>query len=480
MSVEDIPVLDSFRIVGLHGYKDLSIEFHGPARIIIAENGAGKTTILSALNAFLRADFDKFRGLSFDSMECHFHGSEKPLVLRRAHIPSVGDPNSESRIQEWARFVGEEADEVRRAILSLDEKDFSNFRSEPVLESIYYNSPLNAEEMIAGIRSIRADLDRNRSDELKILTQHIKEKVSGYEVLYLPTYRRVELPLAPREVARVLRRVQHMPPHLERQRLNQRSRSRGHQYPIQFGLADVEERLNEISSQIQRESSLGYRVISANIIDELLAAGRLAGVPGEASLPDIEALSLFFSRIGAAPVSSRSAERIDAIKALYDSGDIYQDAYDDLRYFLAKLSRVVDQTKGLEKNIETFVEKVNDYFKTSADEKLLVYDATRMKVKVQNLWTQEKVKFDDLSSGEKQVVSILAHLYLYTEKKIVLIDEPELSLSMDWQKRLLPDVINSPTCAQLLAITHSPFIFDNALDPFAGPLSIERRRKQGE
>jgi predicted ATPase len=62
-------------------------------------------------------------------------------------------------------------------------------------------------------------------------------------------------------------------------------------------------------------------------------------------------------------------------------------------------------------------------------------------------------------------------------QKIVLIDEPELSLSLDWQKHLLPDVINSPGCAQLLAITHSPFIFDNELDMYAGPMRIRKRKE---
>jgi predicted ATPase len=69
-------------------------------------------------------------------------------------------------------------------------------------------------------------------------------------------------------------------------------------------------------------------------------------------------------------------------------------------------------------------------------------------------------------------------LYLDPGKKIVLIDEPELSLSIDWQKRLLTDVISAPSCEQLLAITHSPFIFENELDPFAGPIKISRELKQ--
>jgi len=38
---------------------------------------------------------------------------------------------------------------------------------------------------------------------------------------------------------------------------------------------------------------------------------------------------------------------------------------------------------------------------------------------------------------------------------------------MTWQKQLLPDIINSKKCDFLLAVTHSPFIFDNELDMYA-------------
>ena len=35
---------------------------------------------------------------------------------------------------------------------------------------------------------------------------------------------------------------------------------------------------------------------------------------------------------------------------------------------------------------------------------------------------------------------------------------------MEWQKELLPDILNSGKCELLVAVTHSPFIFDNELD----------------
>ena len=66
------------------------------------------------------------------------------------------------------------------------------------------------------------------------------------------------------------------------------------------------------------------------------------------------------------------------------------------------------------------------------------------------------------------MLSIFSKLYLeQKEKCIILFDEPELSLSMKWQEHFLPDIMKSGKCSMLIAVTHSPFIFDNDYDKLA-------------
>src|SRR5690606_16383917 len=96
-----------------------------------------------------------------------------------------------------------------------------------------------------------------------------------------------------------------------------------------------------------------------------------------------------------------------------------------------------------------------------------------LSVSVRSVLSGVKVPLDSLSSGEKQMVSLFAKMFLYPKQKIVLIDEPELSLSLDWQTQILPDILASPTCHQLIAITHSPFVFENALEPFARAIDLK-------
>ena len=70
-------------------------------------------------------------------------------------------------------------------------------------------------------------------------------------------------------------------------------------------------------------------------------------------------------------------------------------------------------------------------------------------------------------------MSLFSKIYLEEHKSItVLFDEPELSLSIEWQKQLLPDIISSEKCKFLLAVTHSPFIFKNELDKYAVGMNI--------
>ena len=72
-----------------------------------------------------------------------------------------------------------------------------------------------------------------------------------------------------------------------------------------------------------------------------------------------------------------------------------------------------------------------------------------------------------LSSGEKQIVAIFAHLFLdNSQNQIIVIDEPELSLSVPWQRQFLRDIASNKGCGFLFAVTHSPFIYDNELLPF--------------
>jgi len=454
-------IIKRFRISGLHGYKDVEIVFTGPARVIIAENGAGKTTILAALYAFLKRDFYRLAKIRFDRIECDIAGHTKPLQVSKADLHGFEAAGSiDTELEKLSRFTSSSPAAIREAILGLDLGNIASFGETRILNEIYYTSPYDRDdflEILTTIRESAVEMPRALSET----NAKLSDLVGNFHLLYLPTYRRVEL-----SVPKIQRRT------VTGRRVREPESADG----IRYGLRDVQDRLAEILADIQKYSNSQYRTISAAIIDDALGGKINPTSYQSAKLPDIDALRLFFSRVE----SDRSKTgRLESLKHLYETGEIHHPDQLILRYFLSKLEAVVDRTKQLETNVERFVEQVNVYLSLSSDEKTLTYDSNVMRVVVKNVFNGEEIDLEALSSGEKQVISLFSHLYLEPGQKIVLIDEPELSLSLDWQKRLLPDVISSPGCAQLLAITHSPFIFDNDLDKYAGPMRIRRLGGKG-
>lgn len=71
---------------------------------------------------------------------------------------------------------------------------------------------------------------------------------------------------------------------------------------------------------------------------------------------------------------------------------------------------------------------------------------------------KEAIESDKLSAGEKQMLSFLSY-NIFSENTAIFIDEPELSLHVDWQRLLLPTLLEQATGNQFFIATHSPFIY---------------------
>ena len=70
----------------------------------------------------------------------------------------------------------------------------------------------------------------------------------------------------------------------------------------------------------------------------------------------------------------------------------------------------------------------------------------------------EAIASEKLSAGEKQMLSFLCY-NAFSGNATIFIDEPELSLHVDWQRLLLPTLLDQGTGNQFFIATHSPFIF---------------------
>lgn len=129
-------------------------------------------------------------------------------------------------------------------------------------------------------------------------------------------------------------------------------------------------------------------------------------------------------------------------------------------YFVSIMFQAFQQTRQFEAPVRLFIDIVSKYF---IPDKSLQYDS--IDISIVDTKRARQISLEDLSSGEKQIFAVFAYLlFLNSQNFVVLIDEPELSLSVPWQRSFLTDILATERCKQLIAVTHSPFIFDNALN----------------
>jgi len=76
------------------------------------------------------------------------------------------------------------------------------------------------------------------------------------------------------------------------------------------------------------------------------------------------------------------------------------------------------------------------------------------------------IGLNELASGEKKIVLLLC-IALLCKNFTILIDEPELSLSIVWQSEILKDIVSEGVLSNITVATHSPYLVEKEeLEPY--------------
>jgi len=126
--------------------------------------------------------------------------------------------------------------------------------------------------------------------DLQRLRESIRTSLGQTKIVYLPTYRRIELSLPAPDPRRGERRTNI---------LNKLgiSRSGLHAADIQFGLGDISDRLGALNSEMLFKANQGYGKISSGIINDLISGHFSPDAPNRDNWPTKESLKIFLSRI---------------------------------------------------------------------------------------------------------------------------------------------------------------------------------------
>lgn len=436
--------LKLFEITNLFNQFNVSLPLDEKVNIFLGENGMGKTTILNCLYYVLSGNIEKLNNIIFDSISLTFVDDEKFSIDHNDISSYVEDymygnpPYRRRKVQFESLFTIKELENISKL--------FGERANEEELKKYYFR----VSDMFGMPPSMaRRELERyivlqfqknmtTKADFNKVITfkKNVSEKIDE-EILYFPTYRRIEEDMSNLGID------------IEKDRVKSKL--------IQFGMTDVEKNIEALLQMIKSVAITGFAKMTGVLLKQYLN-GELSDV--ENYKVEQNKLVIALARIGD-EIEEQDKQRIIE---LVNSLDIYNS---ENRYLLNLIKNLIDSYERQNKydeRVKTFTSICNNYL----NGKKYIYDETNVELGIYKEKTKKPISIQNLSSGEKQIISVFSKLYIENiENCIILFDEPELSLSIKWQNMFLPDVVNSGKCSTLIAVTHSPFIFDNEFDDLA-------------
>ena len=116
--------------------------------------------------------------------------------------------------------------------------------------------------------------------------------------------------------------------------------------------------------------------------------------------------------------------------------------------------------------IETFLTTINGFIGNNTDNKQIIIDKEG-KIYFTTNYSKQKISIHYLSSGEKQLLIFFANLIFNVKSDksgIFVVDEPELSLHLSWQRKFVDKALDINNNLQLIFATHAPEIIGNRRD----------------
>ena len=419
--------IESFKITKLWGYRDIDLTFNNDVNILIGPNGSGKTTILNLLHAILSADLRNILALDFERVEIKLKGFKgksvrtvKAEIIDRLFKLSVGQNKFEIDI-----------------IRTLSGRRFpDDYISSEKGNTVWERVPPPFER--------ERRLPKEFYDVLTTLVP----------IVWLPVSRR--LPITEDEEERYTRR--------------------GLLESVDVRLDTLLEGLFHYHSRLNTQLSERYREFERQVLSVILYNSKehdqISSI--SYSLPtESEKKQLIGAFDAAGLLNKQMQSRIEehfaaAEKVAKRIRDNVGLELEDILVapLISRTKSMVEYARKLEKYrteifapLRLYEDTVNSFLK---DKTIKVDKNGHLKIK---LASQPELNWHFLSSGEKQILILLTQALLRLDNPVVyMADEPELSLHVTWQEKLLESLVTLGGQKQIIVATHSPDIVGDFRD----------------
>lgn len=425
-------------VTKLYGSYNYEVSFNHDVTFLYGTNGCGKTTILNITEAIITGQLFKLFSYSFKQIELRY-SKKNSTEVQRINIKQSND-HLDVLFDEKPYQVDQIDLPERRRIPEREriEAIKKYFQKYPFLEKIanifnYVYLPLNRTHTTFVLNEnpyyqYRRFSDSDIYDDIYTGTTNIQDKsIYEVEVLISRHYSRINASL---------------------NKINDAFRN------------EILQSALSVQPDIKTEEFVLTLAKNHSIIDELSDTKRtyLSILDGlKLNSDENEKYEVFFEDM----ISEYRKFTVEKAKDI-DIFNFYRKYCE-----VAKIKNIVKIAKEMEerkskvrKPIELFLDTINSFISNSEDRKEIKLDPMGQ-VYFVTKYSKQKLSVHNLSSGEKQLLIFFANLIFNVKPDssgIFVVDEPELSLHLDWQRIFVEKTMEINQNIQLIFATHAPEI----------------------
>jgi predicted ATP-dependent endonuclease of OLD family len=453
--------ITSFSADRVHGYLPLRLNFHSDLTFLTGLNGSGKTSALRLLMGLLTPQIEQLASIEFDSAAVDIIDQDRTIKIAAArtaeglalHIDTLSEPLKLTITDLQLLSTRRDQNDLRAPVLA-------SAVTHPVWQAIsQVTTPmfLGLDRRIEYVHTFADDLPAaNEQRRRELLFRHREERnalasttVSGLadiQILLQDTF------LSVRAAQDKLDQSLRSEMLLEALKYTPTDLSQFTPFPDRNALAAFKTRKAGIEQAATRLALPIQEVQSAltsffEKMDELVARLERSRATPVAKKQRRKKLAQ------SQPTSESEADKRASLDWLLNKSQ-----FDRIVGHLERLHSYWNKREELQTPIALFTKLVNEFLEQTG-KKIAIDDTGRLFVVIGT--DEQRKPLTALSSGERQIVVMLAHLSLNRQLQtsgVFIVDEPELSLHVSWQERFVDAIQQANPQVQLIMATHSPAI----------------------
>ena len=344
--------IKSFKIEELFGIYNVDIPFEDDINIFVGENGLGKTTILNCINYVLQCDADNLYNINFKKIIVIFRDQTKveikhdelltdnmfDLVARRRHMMYFSNDMEYENLSFVSIVKKIYRDLKKDSKKNMDISDLS-------IEIMKKFRPLGVVNR-SQIEKIVTELENKSKKDWQSI---IHDKMND-NIIYLPTYRRIE-----EDFNKCMNNDMKYRNDIMKKISN-----------LQFGMDDVELLIRKTCEELRNNTNEGFKEMTSNLLKDYVSMLKNKPIKEKNTKRNIEESKL---RI----VFDRLADKIDenvkkSIIELLNQDDKMSDfGYDYLVIIINNLLNIYEKTKDTDESLDNFTTVCNKYLENNTE-----------------------------------------------------------------------------------------------------------------